>query len=264
MNALISIAICLSFFSIEHPKKEKLKLVWSDEFNINGAPDSTNWVNDIGNGQDGWGNHEIQSYTRSAENIVVKDGMLIIQALKQNGQWTSARLKSQGKRNWTYGKIVFRAKLPAGKGTWPALWMLSENIVNADWPACGEIDIMEHVGKNPTVVQCAMHTISSHGDTVNKNSKIISTFDTEFHTYEALWTKDKIEFFIDGASYYTYNPAVKNNATWPFNSPFFIIMNVAIGGGFGGPVDESVTKAKMEVDYVRVYAADNKKKKSRK
>jgi beta-glucanase (GH16 family) len=183
----------------------------------------------------------------------VKGGRLIIEAKKKDNQWTSARLKGQGKKTWTYGKIVFRAKLPGGKGTWPALWMLGDNVTTAGWPACGEIDIMEHVGRNPGVVQCAMHTISSHGDTVNKSSKTVGTFD-KFHTYEILWTEQKIEFFIDGDSYYTYQPSVKDNKTWPYDAPFFIIMNIAIGGGLGGDVDPALNFARMEVDYVRVYA----------
>jgi beta-glucanase (GH16 family) len=237
--------------------KDKFKLVWSDEFNRDGVPDTTNWVYDIGHGSNGWGNNEVQYYTSDPANVRVKDGLLVIHALKQDGKWTSARVKSQGKRNWTYGKIVFRARLPVGKGTWPALWMLGENITSVGWPRCGEIDIMEHVGRDPGIVQCALHTKASHGDTVNKKSKPVSTFNSEFHTYEANWTPDKIDFFIDGDLYYTYTPASKDNEHWPYNTPFFIIMNVAIGGGFGGEVDPSVTEAKMEVDYVRVYTVSS-------
>jgi beta-glucanase (GH16 family) len=254
MNLLIPITFIIQLFIPPGEPKEKLKLIWNDEFEYNGQPDSSKWSYDLGNGFDGWGNHELQHYTRSAENVVVKNGKLLITAIKKDSSWTSARLKSAGRKTWTYGKFVFRAKLPKGKGTWPALWMLGENISTAGWPACGEIDVMEHVGKNPTVVQAAMHTPASHGDTVDKNSTLVPTFDTEFHNYEVLWTKEKIEFFVDGQSFYIYQPAVRDAKTWPFDNPFYLILNVAIGGGFGGEVDPSVTTATMEVDYVRVYA----------
>jgi beta-glucanase (GH16 family) len=255
------ITIVLSIPALfESKPKPKLKLVWSDEFNKDGAPDSTNWTYDIGHGSNGWGNNELQYYTNSSENVSVKDGKLVIHAVKKDDKWTSARVKSQGKRTWTYGKIVFRAKLPSGRGTWPALWMLGQDITSVGWPKCGEIDIMEHVGRNPTIVQAAMHTQASHGDTVNKNSKKVNTYDSEFHTYEALWTEEQIEFFIDGESYYVYKPSVKDEAHWPYDKPFFLIMNVAIGGGFGGPVDESLQDATMEVDYVRVYQYQDAKK----
>jgi beta-glucanase (GH16 family) len=253
MNALISIAIFLHILIPSFEQKEKLKLVWSDEFRADGMPDSLSWTFDLGNGQDGWGNHEMQHYTKSTSNVYVKNGKLVIEAKKENDRWTSARLKSQGKKIFKYGKIVFKAKLPVGQGTWPALWMLGDNVTSSGWPACGEIDVMEHVGRNPTIVQSALHTPSSFGDTVNKGQKTVSTFDSEFHLYEVLWTKDKMDFSVDGVVFYTYAPSQKDYATWPFDHDFFLIMNVAIGGGFGGDVDPSLTLARMEVDYVRVY-----------
>jgi len=253
MQFLIFMPFFLLLFGVDKKPKDNLKLVWSDEFDTDGAPDTSNWVYDIGHGSNGWGNNEVQFYTSDAENVRVKNGLLTIQAIKKDGKWTSARLKTQGKRNWTYGKIVFRARLPVGKGTWPALWMLGENISAVGWPSCGEIDIMEHVGRDPGIVQCALHTKASHGDTVNKKSKPVSTFNTEFHTYEADWNEEQIDFYIDGELYYTYKPTEKDNAHWPYNTPFFIIMNIAIGGGFGGEVDPAITEATMEVDYVRVY-----------
>jgi beta-glucanase (GH16 family) len=238
------------------------ELVWSDEFSTNGAPNSAFWNYDIG--QSGWGNNEVQSYTNATQNVRVENGLLIIDAIKSNGVWSSARLKSQGKKNFTYGRIVFRAKLPAGSGTWPALWMLGESISSAGWPACGEIDIMEHVGKNPGVVQCAIHTPSSFGNTQNVASTSVSTFNTDFHLYELRWTTSKLEFLIDNILYYTYNPAVKNASTWPFTNPQFIIMNIAMGGNLGSDpqyetnglkngIDPALTQARMEIDYVRVY-----------
>jgi beta-glucanase (GH16 family) len=258
MNFLIPLYLCLAVFIKPAEENKKMKLIWSDEFNINGAPDSTNWNYDLGNGEDGWGNQESEFYTRQSENVKVENGSLIINATKKNGQWTSARIKTQSKKNFTYGKIVFRAKLPVGKGTWPALWMLSENIKTVGWPACGEIDIMEHVGRNPGVVQSAMHTQAMHGETLNKGSVNVSTFNTEFHNYEALWLKDKIEFSVDGKVYYTFIPKNNSIEEWPFNSPCFIIINMAMGGGLGGAIDPSLAQAKLEVDYVRVYTLSKK------
>lgn len=232
---------------------DKYQLVWSDEFNKDGMPDTASWTYDIGHGSEGWGNNELQYYTRNFENVRIKDGILMIEARKKDGKWSSARLKTQGLKNWKYGKFVFSARLPEGKGTWPALWMLGENIASVGWPACGEMDIMEHVGKNPGVVQCALHTKASHGNTQNKQSRQVPTFSSEFHTYEAVWSERKIEFFIDDTHYFTYEPRERDNDHWPYHTPFFIIMNVAIGGNFGGAVDPALNNARMEVDYVRVY-----------
>jgi beta-glucanase (GH16 family) len=241
------------------------ELVWSDEFNTGNQPDPTYWTYDLGTGNSGWGNNEIQVYTNNTENVRIEDGHLIIQALRQNGNnWTSSRVKSQGRFNFTYGRIEFRAKLPAGSGTWPALWMLGENITEIGWPACGEIDVMEHVGKAPGRVHASLHTSSSFGATVNTRTRNVSDFSSAFHLYEAEWTPDAIIFSIDGQPFYTYNPASKTPSTWPFNSPQFIIMNVAMGGNFGSDpqyevggqrngVDPNLMSATMEVDYVRVY-----------
>ena len=257
---LCCVASCV-WFNPE-PPKAKYKLVWSDEFNKDGAPDSSAWTYDLGNGQDGWGNQELQSYTRDAENVQVKDGVLKITALKTNGEWTSARLKSQGRKSFRYGKIVFRAKLPTGVGTWPALWLLGEKVSTMGWPSCGEIDVMEHVGRNPGVVQAALHTPSSHGDTKDKASTAVSAFDSEFHDYELQWTEEKLQFLVDGKVFYTYAPSERNASTWPYDSPFYLIMNVAIGGGLGGPVESTLQRATMEIDYVRVYEITELKRKS--
>lgn len=241
------------------------ELVWSDEFNTGNQPDPTYWTYDLGTGNSGWGNNEIQVYTNKTENVRIENGHLIIQALRQNGNnWTSARVKSQGRYSFTYGRIAFRAKLPAGSGTWPALWMLGDNITEIGWPACGEIDVMEHVGKDPGRVHASLHTPSSSGATVNTRTRNVSDFSSAFHLYEAEWTPDAIIFSIDGQPFYTYNPASKTPSTWPFDSPQFIIMNVAMGGNFGSDpqyevggqrngVDPNLMSAAMEVDYVRVY-----------
>jgi len=239
-------------------------LVWSDEFDINGAPSSANWGYDLGN-NNGWGNNEIQTYTNSSTNVRVENGLLVIEARKSGGSWTSARVQSQNKQSFTYGKIVYRAKLPAGSGTWPALWMLGASVSSGlSWPACGEIDVMEHVGKDPGNVHGSLHSPSSYGNTVNTGGTMVNTYSTAFHDYAVLWTPDKITFMVDDVPFYTYQPGTKNDQTWPFKAPFFMIMNVAIGGNWGSDpqyetgglkngVDPAVTLARMEVDYVRVY-----------
>lgn len=228
-------------------------LVWSDEFENGAAPNPENWVYDIGTGQNGWGNNESQSYTNSTENVRIENGILVIEAHKKNGVWTSSRIKTQGRRNFEFGRIEFRAKLPSGTGTWPALWMLGENITTVGWPECGEIDVMEHVGREPGKIHGSLHSPSSFGATVNTSTKIVNTYNTQFHTYAADWDADKIVFSIDGVNYYTYSPNPKNDANWPFTGQFFIIMNIAMGGTFGGEIDPGLDFARMEVDYVRVY-----------
>ncbi len=194
--SMLCLAGCVWFAG--DPPKDKLKLVWSDEFSKDGAPDTTSWTYDIGTGWDGWGNQELQYYTRDPKNVFVSDGKLRITAINDGGGWTSARLKTQGKRSWKYGRIVFRAKLPTGVGTWPALWLLGENITSKDWPACGEMDVMEHVGRNPGVIQSAIHTSASYGDTPNKQSIPLPSFSTEFHEYQLDWTEDQLDFSVDG------------------------------------------------------------------
>jgi len=238
-------------------------LLWSDEFNGTGPPDPANWSYDLGT-NNGWGNQEIQIYTNSTQNSYQENGSLFIKALKSYTTWTSARIITRNKVSFTYGRVVFRAKLPAGSGTWPALWLLGQNLSTAGWPACGEIDVMEHAGKNPGIVHSALHSSSSSGNTVNTKTTTVANFNTEFHLYEARWTPEKIEFSVDSNLFYTYNPAVKNESTWPFHRPFFLIMNIAMGGTFGSDpqyetnglkngIDPSLYYAIMEIDYVRVY-----------
>ncbi len=235
------------------------QLIWSDEFDSPGAPDTSKWTYDLGDGCPNvcnWGNGEAQYYTDRTENVEVKDGILRITAKRENYQgydFTSTRLKTQGKFSFTYGRIEVRAKLPSGIGTWPAIWMLGDNITTVGWPACGEIDIMEHVGKNLGSVQSAMHTPSSHGATVNHGSTFISDTTTAFHVYTMEWSPEKIEFFVDDHSFYTYNPNVKTTSTWPYTGNQFIILNIAMGGVLGGPIENSFQESSMEVDYVRVY-----------
>lgn len=257
----ILIALC-PFLQNISGQNECLNLIWADEFDYTGAPDSEVWGYDLGDS--GWGNNEIQNYTSSTNNASVADGILTVKAIKTGNSWTSARLKSQGKKTFQYGKIEFRAKLPEGSGTWPALWMLGENFSTVGWPNCGEIDIMEHIGRDPSVVHGSLHSPSSFGGTVNTGSTTVSTFSSEFHTYAIIWTEDFIKFLIDDVQYYVYAPPTQDAANWPFSEDFFFIINIAMGGNWGSDpqyetnglkngIDPALTSATMEVDYVRVY-----------
>ena len=228
------------------------KAIWADEFNIDGAPDSSKWGYDTGTGDWGWGNNEAQYYTSRADNVKVQNGVLKITTIKENyngSNYTSARIKTQGKFSFKYGKVEMRAKMPVGGGTWPALWMLGDNITSAGWPACGEIDIMEHWGSNQNYVQSAMHTPSSFGGTVNLGGRTVSTASSAFHIYTLEWTAEKMVFSVDSIVHYTYNPSDKNASTWPFDSEQYLLMNVAIQNN----ISSNITQAAMEVDYVRVY-----------
>jgi len=231
-------------------------LVFSDEFDTDGSPDDSKWNYDIGTGSNGWGNAESQYYTKRTENVTIEEGLLKIAAKREDyegAEFTSTRMKTQDKFDFTYGRVEIRAKLPEGGGTWPALWMLGANISSVGWPACGEIDIMEHVGNNQGTVQSAMHTPSSYGNTSNHASKYVADVSTEFHVYSVTWTSDEIVFRIDDVTHYRYHPSNKNTDTWPYTSNQFIILNIAMGGGFGGEIDEDFSESSMEIDYVRVY-----------
>lgn len=231
-------------------------MIFSEEFNYSGAPNSSKWTFDIGRGDNGWGNSEAQYYTQRPENVVVDNGILKITAKKENyegANYTSTRLKTQGKFSFRYGKVEVRAKLPQGGGTWPAIWMLGSNITSVGWPAAGEIDIMEHVGNNPNTIISAIHTPSSHGNTQNKATTTVSNATSEFHVYGLEWTPEKLVFSVDGKVHYTYNPTEKNSNTWPFDSNQFLILNIAVGGTLGGSIDPDFVSGTMEVDYVRVY-----------
>lgn len=231
-------------------------LVWSDEFDTDGAPSAENWTYDIGLGDNGWGNNESQYYTDRPDNVKVEEGMLKITAKAeeyQGSSYTSARVKSQGLREFKYGRIDVRAKLPEGGGTWPAIWTLGANIDEVGWPACGEIDIMEYVGNNPNVISAAIHTPSSSGATENTMTTTVDNVSSTFHIYSVNWSENEISFLVDDKIYYTYKPDVKNAETWPFDSEQFIILNIAMGGTLGGEIDAQFTESTMEIDYVKVY-----------
>lgn len=225
-------------------------LFWSDEFNTDGAPDAAKWNYDLGAG--GWGNNELQYYTSRPENVIVQNGVLKITAIKENfsgSPYTSTRLKSQNKFAFTYGRVDVRAKIPAGQGTWPAIWMLGNNINTVSWPACGEIDIMEHRGSELNKIFGTLHYPGRSGGNANGSTIVVPTATTEFHIYSLDWSATSIKIYVDNQLYHT----VTNTSAIPFNQDFFFLLNVAMGGTFGGAVDPAVSSATMEVDYIRVY-----------
>ncbi|MFT4089562.1 MAG: glycoside hydrolase family 16 protein [Asticcacaulis sp.] len=234
-------------------------LVWSDEFNATGLPDETNWLYDTEANRTGWYNNEKQYYAvRRAENSKTEDGLLKITAYKETitaadhgGQaYTSARLITRGKREFTYGFYEIRAKMPCGVGTWPAIWMLG---TTANWPDGGEIDIMEHVGQTPEKVFGTIHNRSTYGTWGVGAEKALPDACNQFHNFQIEWTDAKIDFFIDGVKYHTYTNAGTGNAQWPFDKPMYLLLNMAIGGDMAGPVDDSIFPRTFEIDYVRVY-----------
>ncbi len=243
----------------EVPDESFETLVWSDEFDVDGSPDAEKWGYDLGDGCPnlcGWGNQEAQYYTDRPENVIVDDGFLKITLKKEDyegSKYTSTRMLTQGKYDFKYGKLEVRAKLPSGGGTWPAIWMLGSNISTAGWPACGEIDVMEHAGNRQGDVSSALHTPSSSGATINTGKQTINDVSDEFHVYTVVWKRQSITFSVDGVIHYSYNPPSKNNSNWPFYLEQFIILNVAMGGTFGGDIDTNFTESSMEIDYVRVY-----------
>lgn len=236
----------------------KLTLAWQDEFNGTSV-NTDNWTFETGS--HGWGNNELQNYTNGT-NAEVAGGKLTITARKldenkQPGSYTSARMITMNKKEFLYGRMEIRAKLPSGTGIWPAVWMLGSNFKTAGWPACGEIDIMEYVGYQPNTVHATIHTPSSYGNSVNGITVPLATCEEQFHNYGIIWNEKYIRFYIDdpGNVIYSYAPAVKSSSNWPFDQPFFFILNVAVGGNWGGAkgIDNSIFPQSMEVDYVRVY-----------
>jgi beta-glucanase (GH16 family) len=266
-NASKVLAYIDDFFRAETTTKPVYNnLVWSDEFDGSGAVNSTNWFHQTKLPSGGsWHNGEIQHYTNRQVNSYISNGILNIIAKKETftdqgktKQYTSARLNS--KFAFKYGRVEVRAKLPTGVVTWPAIWMLGQNILEsggywssthgtASWPACGEIDIMEHWGSNQNYVQSAMHTPSSFGGTVKRGGQNISTASSQFHIYGLEWSAEKMIFSVDNVVHYVYNPAVKNASTWPFNAPQYLLLNIAIEPS----ISSNFTQGAMEIDYVRVY-----------
>lgn len=234
-------------------------LVWSDEFSGTSL-DPNIWTHEIGNGSGGWGNNELEYYTGSTKNSFVSNGNLIIEARKEaigGFQYSSARLITRAKKEFTFGRIDIRAKLPVGKGIWPALWMLGSNFASAGWPACGEIDIMELIGTFPNRVSGSAHWKPVNGANTHKTQSIAlptGDFSQKFHVFSLIWEKDKLQYLMDDIPYFTFTRDDVGAANYPFNAPFFFIFNVAVGGNWPGPPDDNTPfPQRMFVDYVRVF-----------
>ena len=244
--------------------EKKWKLVWSDEFTEGTIPNPAKWVYDLGDGcpeNCGWGNNELQYYTADRkENARIENGHLVIEARQEkmgSRDYTSARIKSKLKGDWKYGKMVISAKLPTGLGVWPAIWMLPTHWAYGGWPASGEIDIMENVGYMPDSLFGSIHTKKYNhvmGTQVTKGV-YSTTLSKAFHEYSIEWDEEKIDFLFDGKVFQTFTNERTGSETWPFDQPFHLIMNIAVGGNWGGKhgVDVSIWPQQMHIDYVRVY-----------
>jgi beta-glucanase (GH16 family) len=244
------------------------RLVWSDEFAVAGLPDASKWSYDTERNSAGWYNNELQYYGNArTENSIVENGLLVITARRENlaaaglpdwsGQrYSSARLITRDKAQWTYGFFEVRAKLPCGVGTWPAIWMLSTP-PQTRWPDDGEIDIMEHVGFDPGVIHGTVHTGAFNHTLSNQRSATTTIADAcnEFHRYQMHLTASRITVGVDDRNYYQYSNDNSGNAEWPFDSAQFLILNIAVGGDWGGQmgVNDAIFPVRMEIDYVRVY-----------
>lgn len=266
-SLILIITFIGSLNSVFSQASKSYKLVWTDEFDGYGAIDTNKWFHQTKLPLNGsWYNGEIQHYTNRTENSSRINGVLRITAKKETfndqgftKEYTSARLNS--KFAFKYGRVEFRAKLPTGVGTWPAVWLLGKNIDEpgayfdnkgfgtTPWPACGEIDILEHWGSNQNFIQSAIHTPSSFGNTMNKGGRVLNTASSEFHVYAMEWTSDKITFSVDSIDYYTYEPAIKNSDTWPFNAEQYLLINFAIQGNIASNFNLGI----LEIDYMRVY-----------
>jgi beta-glucanase (GH16 family) len=274
--ALTPIVLAIGLFSLssaagtllQQPVPPSYKLAWSDEFNgADGTPpDPSNWAYDIGG--NGWGNKELEYYTNRPENAQIKGGNLVITAQKEaytgaegvTRNYTSARLKTQGLFSQAYGRFEARIKIPAGQGIWPAFWLLGNDIATFGWPKCGEIDMMENIGKEPDIVHGSLHGPSTKGSTSDFTERFILPaglrFANDFHVYAVEWEPGTVRFYVDATLYATRTQSQwPAGGTWAFDHPFFILLNVAVGGDWPGPPDATtVFPQQMLVDYVRVYS----------
>lgn len=241
--------------------KRNWELVWSDEFNgaAGTLPDAAKWGYDIGTGQDGWGNQELQYYTNRPENVSNDgNGNLVITARREafgGRAFTSARINTKGRFSQTYGRIEARIQNPYGPGIWPAFWMLGDNFDTVGWPQCGEIDIMEMRGQDPTIIHGTVHGPGySAGNSISGSRALVGgRYDADFHIYAVEWFEDRIDFFVDGYLYHRVRPRYANGE-WVFNGDMFLILNVAVGGAYVGfPNDLTPFPQRMLIDYVRVY-----------
>ncbi len=257
----VFVLVGVSCGQVDQKKADQYELVWADEFDYVGLPDSLKWSYDTEGNDWGWGNQEEQFYTkRRLANAEVKNGRLYITAIKENykdRKFTSARLVTKGKGDWLYGKVEVSAKLPQGRGLWPAIWMLPTDWKYGGWPASGEIDIMENVGFMPDTILASVHTKSYHHSIGTQRSDTLtipSCYD-EFHTYQLEWEPAELRAYIDGQHFFTFQNEGTGTDAWPFDQRFHLLLNVAVGGTWGGAhgIDSMIFPRSMEVDYVRVY-----------
>jgi beta-glucanase (GH16 family) len=257
MKQIILTIVSVAAFSF-NSTAQKWKLVWSDEFNYKGLPDSTKWTGEVGG--HGWGNNEAQFYTGlRKENARVENGKLIIEARKENWDnknYTSVRLITKGKGEWQYGKIEVKAKIPRGRGTWPAIWMLGST-TPLNWPDDGEIDIMEHVGFHQGFIHGSIHCKKYYHSigTQKTDTTYLKDCSDKFHIYGVEWNKDSIKISVDRNDYFSFANEHTGYDVWPFDNKMFLILNIAVGGNWGGQkgIDDKIFPAKMEIDYVRVW-----------
>ena len=242
------------------------KMVWNDEFTQPDGtqPDAAKWDFDLGTGSSGWGNNELECYTDRTNNVRIEGGQLIIEAQKEHfgkSEYTSGRLLTRVKSSWTYGRFEARIKIPSGHGIWPAFWMMGTNLNQVNWPNCGEIDIMENIGKEPNIIHGTIHGPGYSGDKgIGGPYQLPSgaAFADDFHIYAMEWTTNTISWFVDSKQYFKINAAnIPKGSEWVYTKPEFILINLAIGGNWPGyPDNTTVFPQRMVVDYVRVYSHD--------
>ena len=262
INYLCSAIAVALFFGCSNNEKQtvttKNNLIFQDEFDTDGAPKAANWGFDIGTGNNGWGNNEKEYYTNRPENCKIENGVLKIVARKESfmgAGYTSSRILSKGKIEQKFGRIEARIKVPYGKGLWPAFWLLGADSDTVVWPQCGEVDIMEYLGNNPTTIFGTVHGPGYSGsNAISKNYVLTNNrFDNDFHVFGIEWGQDYVNYYVDDVLYNQITPKdVKGE--WVFNKPFYMILNMAVGGNFPGePNLETIFPATMLVDYVRIY-----------
>src|SRR5579884_2335257 len=252
----MAMVVLLTCLSLSAQGTGDWQLVWGDDFNgaANSAPDSSKWTYDTGNG--GWGNQELENYTNSRQNSYLDgNGNLVIKALSSGGQYTSARLKTQGLYGIAYGKIEARIKIPFGQGLWPAFWMLGTDIDTVPWPDCGEVVIMENIGREPTTIHGTLHGPDDPGTSIGAAYNLPggAKFADDFHVYSVIWDPNQIQFLVDGNVYQTVTRQ-QAGKMWVFDHRFFLLLNVAVGGSWPGNPDSTTTFPQtMTVDYVHIY-----------
>ena len=263
-EAPVAPVIDMKDFVLPEPKEYTFATTpfWADEFEKDGLPDPAKWGYDVGNS--GWGNNELQNYTNAnIKNAHIENGVLTIEAIKEKlgtSNYTSARIVTKGKNDFLYGRVEAKAKIPAGRGNWAAIWMLASQTDYGTqfWPDNGEIDILEHVGYDPGVLHASVHTKAFNHmiNTQKTATALVDKWDTEFHLYRIDWTPDYIRAFVDNKQFFEFKNTRSGWEQWPFNRKQHILMNLAIGGNWGGikGVDDTIFPNKFQIDYVRVYA----------